>query len=675
MDVFTDPDPVTYREWVKFTLPDDAGGRTAIAVSATTARRITALYTIFILWIFIAAWNLVISLVLLFFTPEKMTRTSYIAVVAAWNANDPFQATLLMFQHIGQILKGMLMTNEKKEKYKAEFNFRNLLLDIAILVVASATFAGSITAGFLFPDRLTIGSSAPVNPDLMHYPVLELRKNGTRAPDFVKLNYASMGALRAFGAIEGSEVTILKSVNIVHKYDQSNWREARRYSIHYGYNVTGAQMGLQRFGKLTVQVQGTCTFADDWWIQQISDESGNEYDKYTLWKDNQPAADGIKEKSAFAEIDPFTAPLAYFAGTFQPANATKKYYSILPVVAGKPSVTESSDPWYETTRSIQNQTDDFPYQVTSKRPPLKCFQTDEWSYNGWKGSTSELLYGDQTPVKFPEGILNILESEFVVPMIVNIGRALQAGALKSSTRILPDRLTGIDAESSLAITDMKRIVLGAYLATRNIFRDAAMAGRQLGTERNNILKRADGKMLDGVGDVVIVSSVVSSLRLGYFAAIPAILVFLIIVNGLFKIGRVAFVNYDEEANPGRYSRFLRFLVGLHATQLYRMVDQILAQVDIQDERSNHVQDTRHRDQANWLGQKSALPRVSMIPNCPQTREELVLPQLRGVKVDDKPVLTLRATANEKNLPITNQTIPITITGHPKSASSDPGTRD
>ncbi|KAF8453025.1 hypothetical protein BGX38DRAFT_447100 [Terfezia claveryi] len=144
-----------------------------------------------------------------------------------------------------------------------------------------------------------------------------------------------MGASRAFGAIEGSEVTILKNIYIDHKYDQPNWHEARRYSIHYSYNVTGAQMGLQRFGKLTVHVQGTCTFADDWWIRQLSDTSGKEYDKYILWKDNQPAADGNKEMSAVAEIDPSSAPLAYFARSGQQPNATKIYYSILLVVAGK----------------------------------------------------------------------------------------------------------------------------------------------------------------------------------------------------------------------------------------------------------------------------------------------------------------------------------------------------
>lgn len=646
MDVFTDPDPVTYREWVKFTLPDNAGGRTAIAVSSTTAGRITALYTIFIIWIFIVAWHIAISIVLLVFTPPIMTRTSYIAVVAAWNANDPFQATLLMLRHTGHILKGMC-----RRQYKAEFNCRNLLLDIAILVVASGTFAGSITAGYLFPDRLTIGSSAPVNPNLMHYPDLLRPQNGTKGPEFLKLNYASMGALRAFGAIEASEVTILQNINLQQHQDQSwteNGREAQRYRIDYGYNVTGAQMGLQMFGKLTVHVQGTCSFADDWWVNQLTDNSGKKYDNYTLWKDNQPAADGNKAIPAVAEIDPSTAPLAYFARSGKLANATKIYYSILPVVAGKSSITESFDPWYET---IPHQMNDFSYQVASKRPPLKCYQTDEWSYNGWKGSTSELLYGDQAPVKFPEAIKIILGTEFSVPMIVNIGMALQAGALKSSTRILPGRQTGIDAQSSSAIKDMKRIVLAAYLATRNIFRDAAMAGLELGKERSNVLERADGKMLDGVGDVVIVSSVVSSLRFGYFVAIPAILASLLFVTGLFKIGKKAFGIYDGKFNPGTYSRFLQFLMGLHATQLYRMVDQILAQVEIQDDDTqtsgSPEEHIRHQKQAHWFGQISALPRIAAVED-PQNKvkfEDLVLPQLRAVTVrnSNQHRLTLRAS--------------------------------
>ena len=646
MDVFTDPISITYRTWNRFTLPDDAGGRTAIAMSTTTATTFTALYTILIMGIFMVGWSLVISVVLLVFTPRHMTRTSYIAVVAAWNANDPFQATLVMLQHTFHILVGMW----KYKGYKAEFNSRNLLLDIAILVAAAGTFAGSFTLGLLFPNLLIIGSMAPVNPDIMYYPDLDSPVNGSKLPELHKLQYTSMGALRAFGAIEGSEVTISKKISLYKSNDrpwEADGRRRERYTINYGYHITGAEMGLQKFGKLTLRVQGSCSFADDWWVSPQNGSGGKKFDQYTLWKDNDI---GIQTKEAYAEINPSSPPVAFFEyfrlnSSDQDRDPQKMYYSIFPVLAGKRSATETLDPWYETTAgSKEFQRRGFAWEVATKRPPLKCHQTDEWSYGGWRGSTHALYDTDQAPVKFPDAIRFVLRTEFGTPMIVNIGRAAQASALKSSTRILAGYETGIDASSCTAQDDMKRIILAAYLSTRSIFRDVAMAGVDLGRAApKNALRLANGEMRDGVGDVVIASSVVSSLRLGYFAAIPSILVFLFLISGIFKGSRTIFGSYNGKFYPNRYNRFLQFLTGLQATQLYRMVDQILAQVEIQDVAAEQKLPaeaslrTQHREQAHWDKQISAFPRVVYNNGIhyPQAAKDLTLPQLRAVVVADE----------------------------------------
>ncbi|KAF8460133.1 hypothetical protein BDZ91DRAFT_851745, partial [Kalaharituber pfeilii] len=207
MDVFTDPAPETYLKWKRFTMPDTSGGKTAVAMSTTHAGMFTALYTLLIVGIFSVGWNVLLSIVLLLFHPRKMTRTTYIAVVAAWNANDPLYASTLMLKHTFRVLCGAI-----QKSYPEELNWRAFSFDLAILIAALGTLAGSLTVGIIFPDLLIIGSAAPVNAGVVYYPTYDDAKSAVTR--FKKLEYSSMGALRAVGSIEGSEVTVRKRVRL-----------------------------------------------------------------------------------------------------------------------------------------------------------------------------------------------------------------------------------------------------------------------------------------------------------------------------------------------------------------------------------------------------------------------------------------------------------------------------
>jgi len=77
---------------------------------------------------------------------------------------------------------------------------------------------------------------------------------------------------------------------------------------------------------------------------------------------------------------------------------------------------------------------------------------------------------------------------------------------------------GIDAETSSAIRNMKRIVLAAYIPVHGKHFQRCCHGWTI-EHRRDALIGPDGKMDEGTGNVILVSSVVFSLRFGYLVAI------------------------------------------------------------------------------------------------------------------------------------------------------------
>ena len=123
------------------------------------------------------------------------------------------------------------------------------------------------------------------------------------------------------------------------------------------------------------------------------------------------------------------------------------------------------------------------YEIKSGRPPLACVEQNMWSYGLWEnGTLTNLLRENGTnpkdwaPVVIPEGIKVILEARFQYSMVVKIGKSYGAGILKSAAATLPPDYV-LDAASWEAKKDIERIVLAAYLATKNIFRDTGLTGR------------------------------------------------------------------------------------------------------------------------------------------------------------------------------------------------------
>jgi hypothetical protein len=102
-------------------------------------------------------------------------------------------------------------------------------------------------------------------------------------------------------------------------------------------------------------------------------------------------------------------------------------------------------------------------------------------------------------------------------------QALGTSALKSAAKALGRYF---DAESSALHSDLERLVLGAYVATKNTLSETTMFSTQ-SADIPNAMMGNDSQILPGAGDFVIYDSGVSALSIPLLIAVPLILTVLL----------------------------------------------------------------------------------------------------------------------------------------------------
>ena len=633
----SDPTPGAYKLWKIFT--DPTTGRTAVAMSPTAAGNFIALYTQLLTLALGALWIILISCTILFLAPTKMTRTTYIAVITAWSVGDPWSASVLLAQHWWMVFRGVLTEKHRRELTWAAFRF-----DTALLAVALVTFGGGFWINtFYFPTAFQINTTAPVNPAMVYLPLYSAYSADDQRR--LQVEYDSIAALKAFGSVDGTEAMSGNDGPVKMNWQGVDSHEGEdRYLIQYNYKVSGTAMGLQKLRDLTFEVSANCSFQDSWWYGNISlpdidasDPAMTYYDVYIKWEQNTLAqyqdveqtpfnidtnTGGNNSNSIYVPIYPRSPPTATFYSTQYASpllnrETGRNYFVVMPLTGRSPTVGESTDPWYATEPLLSgtlNKT--FHNMVKTQRPPLLCQENNEWSYGGWKGKMKNLLSNgtDGPPVPLPQGVVTLLTSGLdSYPMMVTLGRALSALSLKSVTRLVSDE-KAIDTGSARARDDIERLAQASYLATRDLFRNSVLAGSTLqegissGALKNAMRDSVTEQPIPGAEVFVIQSSAVVTMSLRALITVPCVLFALTGIVMLLRFARKLKSSTVTDQSAGRRSRFINMVTGLSAPQLYRMVDQLLAErapsnIPGWDAKA-------HKIQAQWTEQTGDFPFVA-----------------------------------------------------------------
>lgn len=549
MDVYTDPEAATYIAWKVFRFPSENGDKIALSVPSPVALTLATVYALLVTYFFNAIWNVFLHGVMLTAKQKKSLAWNLILTVF-WNSAEPATASSNLFVHLYR------MGTQKAIRTRGPSQVLGWSLTLLAFITALTSIAGSV----MIPAQLILGNVAPVNPRSVWLPgVAEL---GSLSPQY-SMQF-STNAVRAVGSAEASKITLRNKVFVStpETTDQST-PERPDFTIRYGYNLTGVEMGIRNDFGFLHSVKGKC-WTEYSWLHHFENTTRDFYDPWNLDRENYfwfveaDNATGISTKlDLMSAIHP-----DHIEET--PMNVS---YALLYNIAHIPSLTENSDPMYMTERLPQNETGGnvFPFRIRAERPILSCWQETTMCIHGECGNSFMLL--DQK-TGFPPG-LTMLLSRMTVPMILDVPAGIGPSALMSYYSPLPG--TMVDAGSSKTFDDIERMILGAYLLSRNILRDTTMMKPFSGF--TNGIRNGKDEVLPGT-DFVLETRAMTAISLLVLILVPALTLFVTI---LAAIGN-ALARYDPE-NSHRLRWQRERMVNMATPGLYRVASESSTQHD------------------------------------------------------------------------------------------------
>ncbi|EGO55205.1 hypothetical protein NEUTE1DRAFT_131032 [Neurospora tetrasperma FGSC 2508] len=532
-DIYTPPPRTAYYLAQAFYMPSDKGDRWAISFSGRSSVLVASALSVVVTLSFAALWKIICFVSLMFQGNESRRR--FVGMIMLWNSGDAIAAFLRLVTYTVRcyprtITKPKTGESEtpsgasqntsqegKRPKQRGDF-----LYGLSLCLVCFAVWGGSVAMSTVVSWLVSIGHVAPVNPSVLFYPdipgevaVQQLKDFGLRAP----------GILRSLGSVEAAKVTLRTRVSI-EGGDTGlipNGNDLG-HELNYDYNLTGVELGLRGGDGLSLGVKGFCRTEYDWYRP---DMSTNASDVYHLWNnENQSRSIRLSEDAITrAPTAAFLLPNEYFTAAVGPPADSNYSFAIIVSSARRTSVTEGSDPWYTT--ELRDQPADLSHYnakfwMKRARPILSCWEQMKWLHKGTAlDSIADLRY--QTDRTIPDVLVAVLEATFFGgPMLVRLGNASGDSALRSRTTS-PNGV--IDASMSSIDTDMERLVLASFVATRNIFNDATMFG---GSEQNypNVFRGGNGQPEEGSGHFVVSSPDIQTFSLTGIICLVSILVFL-----------------------------------------------------------------------------------------------------------------------------------------------------
>lgn len=520
-----------------FFVPTKDGAIWAITFTTYGGTILTAGISVILTLVFVQLWDFICFIAIVL--PGATTRRRHLALVTLYNSNDSWFA----FKELAKYALHYFGS-------QSDFVYGFIFCTLAFII-----YGGSLSLGIVGPSLMQVGTVAPARPSAVYYP----SSNQDTAAVLERFGVLSPANLRALGSVDAALGTLADSVNIGQPVLLGQVGGENIYQYSYTYSLTGIDIGLQHGSDLALNVTGSCTTEYGW----ISNLSNANMDVYRLWDDD-------REELA-VPINPYAlqdAPKATFV--FHPNAANQSIqtgnisYAVVAWSAHRPSIKQGGDPWYET--EVRTENISVPYNaafwIKRSRPALSCWQHDSWTYGSQNVTNIYGLRGLKG-MKIKPALLNVLESALNVPVVVNLGNGAGLSALKSASTS-PNGV--INAEVSSISDDLKRLILGSFVLTRNVLLDTTTY--QAGSGLNNIMQDENGDPLDGAGDFVLSSPNFQTFSLVGIIVLCVVFVTLFIINILLH----QFLRLYTEKKPGgkAASKMMLFKV-LPAAQLFRRV--------------------------------------------------------------------------------------------------------
>jgi len=594
MDIYTNPQKDAYVTGIAklFMMPTDSGGIPAVAVGKRAFIFISSVYTILTILIFMVGWNLIIAIIMAFW-PTHDDPNRQTVLVALWNSGEPMNAMTLTASYCKRVTRFMLKgnptesppgsgakgaqshqgaagqgsktssngicptiesvlpvreeqngTSEGSAASNAKCGVSDLLWSLLFVFIALVMTVGNVIAGILVPVQLSMGNVAPAAKDHIFYPNKLLYEiTDDNGAGFSKLgSLFAPSALRALGSIEASKVTVRERVYI----DVQTFYG----SVHaiYNYNVTGVDMGLQSDPKLQLRVKGSCR-TDYTWLTSSTEQE----DTYTLFGGNETLS--VKYQPLMD-----LPPMLRFALDYKSKGSNTSYAMIINT-GGLYTYTPGQDPWYTTKKSGVNAS--VAYQVARGRPVLSCWEDSKWHLNDKEVDPWNL--GKLPGLRLHSLWVEVFQWEFGTPRVMKVGHAGGQSALKSASYAMPPSYI-LNAGASTIGSDLERLVLAAWVSSRNVLRDTTTYDKD---GMQNLAQGPGGSVEAASAQFVLQSGDVVTLSARILISVPAVLLLLFILQKSL----IWVLGYSDFGNRSLIPGEKRDVVALLATQLYRGLDQ------------------------------------------------------------------------------------------------------
>ncbi|KAL7266158.1 hypothetical protein RUND412_011307 [Rhizina undulata] len=488
--------------------------------------------------IFATLWDLLVKMTLFLLlresnqteVPKDQRKSDYevVQLTLGRSANlDTIWRMLLFFRGRTEYQRGKVPNRGEPRKPDQSIAFYILIS----IFFATAIYCGGKIAGTMFPARLLIGNVAPVkaSAELLFYP--DMANMGPHSTENARINgIQAQSALAALGAVNDA-MLVWKGKVFTHSEtipaDNSTYPDDTGIRFTYGYNLTGADLGLQFASQLHLTVNGTCETKYEW-LMPLPYDGSNITDNYTLWPGQDYNTSSHVNKGPTRSSFPVAG---FYEGAF-PNDTSESTYAIVYGTAHSHSITNSTDPWFATEGMPSSEKPLSRFNETQwvrdRRPPLSCSEYAIWEYRGNYASTANFSSIPGLPVSAV--LQEVITTATLAPILSQIGFILQQAALLSRFTYTSGV---IDANASELAVDMEHLAWAAYVFTRGMVVDTTVAPTQrLQLTTSNIFLYKNGTLREGSGDFVLTSKDVTTISLHYLIAIPLFFVALTIVNAL-----------------------------------------------------------------------------------------------------------------------------------------------